>query len=120
MSKTLYEEAIADAKQLRELAEDSAKNRVIEAVMPQIRDLVNRRILGEQIEDGAAALGLEDETELNSTEEDLPGIDAGDESSSSGSVINVTAQGDVNIEGESEEPEGDEEDVVLTDTMAEA
>jgi len=120
MSKTLYEEAIADAKQLRELAEDSAKNRVIEAVMPQIRDLVNRRILGEQIEDGAAALGLEDETELNSTEEDLPGIDAGDESSSSGSVINVTAQGDVNIEVESEEPEGDEEDVVLTDTMAEA
>ena len=51
MNKSLYEEAIADAQKLRELAEETAKNRVVEAVMPQIRTLVNRRILGEQVED---------------------------------------------------------------------
>ena len=49
MSKSLYNEAIADAQKLRELAEETAKNRVVEAVMPKIRDMVNRRILGEQV-----------------------------------------------------------------------
>ena len=51
MSKTLYDEAVADAQKLRELAEETAKNKIIEAVMPQIRDLVNKRILGEDLED---------------------------------------------------------------------
>ena len=37
MSKSLYEEAVADAQKLRELAEETAKNRVVDAVMPQIR-----------------------------------------------------------------------------------
>ena len=49
MNKNIYDEAVADAHRLRELAEETAKNRVVEAVMPQIRDLVNRRILGEDI-----------------------------------------------------------------------
>ena len=47
MSKTLFEEAVADANKLRELAEETAKNKVVEAVMPQIRDLINRKILGD-------------------------------------------------------------------------
>ena len=50
MSKTLFEEAVADANKLRSLAEETAKNRVVEAVMPQIRDLVNRKILGEELD----------------------------------------------------------------------
>ena len=117
MNKTLYEEAIADAKQLRELAEDAAKNRVIEAVMPQIRDLVNRRILGEQLEDEAIAaeiLGVDPGSDLDIedevSEENL------------GAVINVSAQGDVNIDVEPEfsEDEESEEELVLDDTMAEA
>ena len=60
MSKSLYDEAIADAQQLRKLAEESAKNRVVEAIMPQIRSLVNRRILGEQLDE----LGLETSEEV--------------------------------------------------------
>jgi hypothetical protein len=51
MSNSLLEEAIVDAQKLRELAEQTAKNRIIEAVMPQIRDMVNRRILGESLEE---------------------------------------------------------------------
>ncbi len=51
MSNSLLEEAIVDAQKLRELAEQTAKNRIIEAVMPQIREMVNRRILGESLEE---------------------------------------------------------------------
>jgi len=113
MNRSLYEEAIADAKQLRELAEDTAKNRVIDAVMPQIRDLVNRRIMGEQLEDEIIAMELTDEPEPveQATEIEV-------EEEAPGALFNVSAQGDVNISVNSEESEEEEE--VLTDTMAEA
>jgi hypothetical protein len=121
MSKTLYEEAIADANQLRELAEETAKNRVVEAVMPQIRDMINRRILGEQAEDMIDELSADVEG-LDDEDGELLGAPVAleqptDNGGSSGPVINVSAQGDVSIEVDS--PEGDEEEV-LTDTMAEA
>jgi hypothetical protein len=111
MNKSLYEEAIADAKQLRELAEDTAKNRVIDAVMPQIRDLVNRRILGEQLEDEMIAIELTD---------DPPSIESEveEDSHAPSALFNVSAQGDVNISVDPEESEEEEE--ILTDTMAEA
>ena len=62
MSKTLFEEAVADANKLRELAEETAKNKVVEAVMPQIRDMINRKILGEDIdvEDEMPSIDIED------------------------------------------------------------
>ena len=47
MATNLYQEAIAEAKQLKEMAEQSAKNKIIEAITPQIRNLVERRLLGE-------------------------------------------------------------------------
>jgi len=50
MSK-LYEEAIADARQVRSVAEDSAKRAVIAAVEPRIRDLVERQLLESQLGD---------------------------------------------------------------------
>jgi len=120
MNKSIYEEAIADAQKLRELAEETAKNRVVEAVMPQIRTLVNRRILGEQVEDLEAEEDFADDSlmgvEAAVEELPAPAIDAGNEGS--GSVINVSAQGDVNIDVQSGEE--DEEEFVLTDMMAEA
>ena len=51
MSKTLYEEAIADAKQLREIAEANAKNAIIESVTPRIRDFIEKQLLGQLSED---------------------------------------------------------------------
>ena len=120
MSKSLYEEAIADAEKLRELAEETAKNKVVEAVMPQIRDLVNRRILGEQLED----LEITDEeffepevqvdTLLPPSIEDELDVE---EDSTVAPVINVSAQGDVNIEVESAQ---NDDDIILSDSMAEA
>lgn len=47
MSKQLYEEALADAKKLKEVAEDNAKKSLIEAVTPRIRDLIERELLKE-------------------------------------------------------------------------
>jgi hypothetical protein len=121
MSKSLYEEAIADAQKLRELAEETAKNRVVEAVMPQIRDLVNRRILGEQLED----FEMEEEETLDvlpPAVDDLSVLDIDLEEETEETpppVINVSAQGDVNIEVESA-GKTEEEDLVLSDAMAEA
>lgn len=47
MSKQLYEEALADAKKLKEVAEDNAKKSLIEAVTPRIRDLIEKELLRE-------------------------------------------------------------------------
>ena len=47
MSQNLYEEAIAEAKHLREMAEENAKNKIIDAVTPRIRNLIEQQLLGE-------------------------------------------------------------------------
>ena len=41
---TLYDEAIADAKELVRMAEENATNRLIEAVAPRIRKIVEKRL----------------------------------------------------------------------------
>ena len=41
---SLYKDAIADARKLRETAEQNAKNRIIEAVTPKLRKLIERQI----------------------------------------------------------------------------
>lgn len=51
MSRQLYEEALADAKKIRQLAEDNARRAVIEAVTPKIRDLIERQLV-EAADDG--------------------------------------------------------------------
>ena len=40
----LYKDAIADARKLREAAEQNAKNRIIEAVTPKLRKMIERQI----------------------------------------------------------------------------
>lgn len=119
MSKTLYDEAVADAQKLRELAEETAKNKIIEAVMPQIRDLVNKRILGEDLED------LDDDMmSLDAPEISLPPMEdhleePEDEGEApAGTHLEIEAEGDVNIhlgEGDSFE-----DDFVLDEKMSEA
>ena len=44
MSK-IYEEAIADAKKLKEVAEESAKKAILESVTPKIRDYIESQLL---------------------------------------------------------------------------
>ena len=45
MSKTLYEDALAEAKQLREVAEKNAKQAIIEAMTPKIRQLIEKELI---------------------------------------------------------------------------
>jgi len=47
MSTKLYEEAIAEAKQLRKLAEQNAKNAIIEAVTPKIKNFIEGQLIGD-------------------------------------------------------------------------
>jgi len=51
MSKQLYEEALADVKSLKAVAEDNAKKALVEAVTPRIRDLIEKQLLKEFYED---------------------------------------------------------------------
>ena len=68
MSSKLFEEAIADAKKLREVAEDNAKKAVLEAVTPRIREFIENQLLEGEVE--------EDEVkEEDSVEEDEVTLD---------------------------------------------
>jgi hypothetical protein len=59
MSKQIYEDALADAKQIRAIAEDHAKRAIIDEVTPRIRELIDQHLMGE-----VAALGAEDDDEV--------------------------------------------------------
>jgi hypothetical protein len=50
MTTNLYNEAIAEAKKLKEMAEQNAKNKIIEAVTPRIRMLIEQE-LSDDLED---------------------------------------------------------------------
>lgn len=47
MSNKLYEEALADVRSLKDVAEDNAKRAVFEAVVPRIRDLIEKQLFNE-------------------------------------------------------------------------
>ncbi len=47
MSSRIYSEAIAEAKQLRDAAEQNAKNAIVEAVTPKIREFIDAQLLAE-------------------------------------------------------------------------
>ena len=66
ISRPKIVEAIAEARQLREMAEQNAKNKIIDAVTPRIRNLIERELLGEEDE-----LSMEDD--LSSLEPDAEG-----------------------------------------------
>lgn len=59
MSKQLYEEALADVKKLKEVAEDNAKRALLEAVTPRIRDLIENQLLGELSKSGPGETDLD-------------------------------------------------------------
>lgn len=50
MSKQIYEDALADAKQIRAIAEDHAKRAIIDEVTPRIRELIDQQLMGEAVD----------------------------------------------------------------------
>jgi hypothetical protein len=49
--KQLYDEALADVKKLKEVAEDNAKRAIMEAVTPRIKDFIEKSLLNESMDD---------------------------------------------------------------------
>lgn len=47
MTKQLYEEALADVKKVKEIAESNAKRAIMDVVTPRIRDLIEKELLRE-------------------------------------------------------------------------
>lgn len=54
MTKQLYEEALADVKKVKQVAEDNAKRAVLEAVTPRIREFIDQALLKEYMDDESA------------------------------------------------------------------
>jgi len=135
MSK-IYEEALLDAKKIREQAESAAKERIMESITPQIRQMINNRILFEQEmtdeedEEEMPVFGAPDVEEdqgmnLDSILDNMPDIDIEDDhereaaQAASDVAVSVHADGDVNIEIESGDEE-DEDDLMVDRALSEA
>jgi len=69
MSKTLYDEAIADAKRLREVAELNAKNAIVEAVTPRIREFIDSQLVGDTTKSVSAEKFLVDALNEGATDD---------------------------------------------------
>lgn len=70
MTSSLFQEALADAKQLKEVAEQNAKNAIIDAVTPKIRKFIEEQLL-----EGTSSIADEDATDLMSGETSEDNID---------------------------------------------
>jgi hypothetical protein len=70
MSKSLYDEAIAEAKQLRDVAEQNAKNAIVEAVTPRIRQFIEEQLVKEN------SSAADDENFLSDVVSESLGLDA--------------------------------------------
>jgi len=71
MSKSIYKQAIADAKKVREVAEENAKKAILESVTPKIREFIEEQLL-EQDD------SVDDDPSLESEEADTAALDAED------------------------------------------
>ena len=69
MSSKIFEEAIADAKKLREVAEDNAKKAILEAVTPKIRNFIEEQLLETANNETEYSSGFLDEA--NELDEDV-------------------------------------------------
>ena len=125
---TIYEEALLDAKKIRESAEHAARDKIMESITPQIREMINQRILFEQemtFED--EEIEDDDNLGLDALVDALPVVDLADEdaameqaASNATASVAVYATGDVvNIDVSAEE-ENDDEDLMMDQTVTEA
>ncbi|MAF25131.1 hypothetical protein CL634_06105 [bacterium] len=129
MSLNLYQEAIVEAKQLREMAEQNAKNKIIDAVTPKIRELIEQQLVGDDDEESELIIGDEltgppvDMAEPMAPDEeilDLSGLAADiesvgdelvDDEEDDSSAVSITVQGDLNM---SLDESDDDDDLLLS------
>lgn len=76
MSKSLYQEALLEAQQLKKAAEENATKAVVAAIAPKIREMIENQIMSEAVDADNVLLGLQEldddasEEEAEETEED--------------------------------------------------
>jgi len=114
MSQNLYIESIADARQLREIAEANARNKIIDAITPQIRKLIEKKLLSDEDE-----IESSEESELIDIDSDA-GEEAGELAEPSDDMPNPRTTNIEDFEDEDEmgELEHDEDDVSVTPTSS--
>jgi len=75
MSKSLYQEALLEAQQLKKAAEENATKAVVAAIAPKIREMIENQIMSEAVDADNVLLGLQEldddasEEEAKETEE---------------------------------------------------
>jgi hypothetical protein len=114
MSQNLYIESIAEARQLREIAEANARNKIIDAITPQIRKLIEKKLLSDEDE-----IESSEESELIDIDSDA-GEEAGELAEPSDDMPNPRTTNIEDFEDEDEmgELEHDENDVSVTPTSS--
>lgn len=70
MSKSLFEEAIADAKQLRDIAEQNAKKAIVEAVTPRIKEFIEMQLVNESSMDDSKDFLMSSLNEADDSDEE--------------------------------------------------
>jgi hypothetical protein len=76
MSQSIYEQAIADAKKVREVAEENAKKAVLESVTPRIREFIEEQLLESKTVNELTQFEEDEEADvaaIDSQEEPQPG-----------------------------------------------
>ena len=131
MGQNLYQDAIAEARQLREMAEQNAKNVIIDAVTPRIRQLIEQQLVESEHEDAEL---VPDEVMPDEEAESGPvSVSSGSADPSGDTSVRVGSGGDVEIEvggvsisldtsgeGDAAPAEDAGDDVLLDDAVAEA
>jgi len=128
MSLSLYQDAIIEAKQLKEAAEQNAKNKIIEALTPQIQLMIEQQLTDEfeedvdvdvedDIEDVSAMSAPTSPTEPTTTVLDLGSMVsadeefAGEEEDEPDITLDIDGEIHLDLEGEEEDDDGEEGDV---------
>ena len=57
---SLFEEAVTDAKKLKEVAEQNAKRRILESVTPKIRRIIEQELVDDELDDDEVTLTMDD------------------------------------------------------------
>ena len=68
-TQSLYEEAIADARKIKEVAEENAKKAILETVTPRIREFIEQQLLEQNDEIAETEEELHEGTDVEAEEE---------------------------------------------------
>ena len=124
MSNDLYTEAIADARKLRQMAEENAKNKIVDVVSSRIRNIIDKQILGEAQDMDMETLSKDEPASPHVIDLDKLSDSHPDEDSE-GVSIDVNPSGEISVETggleiEISTAEDDKDDLIMSQEVAEA